>query len=946
MTLDWRPTREGVRFTGWGSRPLPPFPLEGNTSDDLPRTVWFLQDLWGRNLLERVSGSPSALLPWQWVFALEPHEHALLGLPEVNGRLRASVETDLYLSASGFRMRADFTLEGAPRRSFGDESRVGLIFNLPDGPALPPRDISELILLLDQPLGASVHERGALVAKVRRLAEKSERITLDEYLLKTDCVLADRIGVDVTGVSPEEVRLRARVEGVQEDAFRGLVGGPARSMYTQFLPDGQRRRLVLRPNQVDAVRHLRSKGTLRGADIPEFFANPEAYLPDEIEIDPSEFSMRVRGLAPIVYRSQPYISLSANKRRGWFDAGPTVKIEREDEDLPGGRASRSDTAAGGGTSEIPPDEFRELADQADRDGARFVKFRDGWIEIDPERSRSFIDFLDDNPAVDDTGRRLLDGDGRQYVLDVFPNTETLQYAEPDSGPFGSKIYEVPRSLSGKLHGYQKLGYSWMRRLHERRLGGLLADEMGLGKTVQIIAFMSYLHEIGKLRPALIVAPVAVIVNWQRELRKFAPLIQPAFEHRGSQREKRDPNVLAQHEVVITSYATLRSDQLMLGKVDWSMVACDEAQYVKNPTARVTSAVKGMKAGLRLACTGTPVENGLSELWCIVDFAQPGRLGSRSEFRQEFEAPMVDQVGSESDSADLVARLRKRLNPHFVRRTKEEVLDLPEKNERSYEVPMGIRQAQMYSEVLAGLKGREFGPLSALHRLLSICSHPALMDDVIYENPRHLLNDCPKLEEAVRIVGEVRDQRDKVVIYTRYKKMQRILQVALRSRFGIELAVLNGLVPGYRRHSIVEAFNASPGFNALIISPEAAGIGMNITGATHVIHYTRLWNPAKENQATDRVHRIGQERPVTVHYPIVKGEADAKSVEEHLHDLLTEKLRLARNVLVPKPGLDVRGELEKSLMQHEGIRADRSARASRAQAPRGGNFGDGSSPLSG
>ena len=422
--------------------------------------------------------------------------------------------------------------------------------------------------------------------------------------------------------------------------------------------------------------------------------------------------------------------------------------------------------------------------------------------------------------------------------------------------------------------------------------------------------MSHLHDLRELRPALIVVPVAVIANWQRELRRFAPGIGPAHEHRGRRRERRNPRNLARHQVVITTYATLRRDQLLLGRVDWSVVACDEAQNVKNPTAGVTSAIKGMKARFRLACTGTPVENGLSELWCIVDFAQPGRLGSRTEFRREFERPLVAASEEGTDASVLVDRLRSRLNPHYIRRTKEEVLDLPPKNERSYDVPMSPRQVAVYDQILLGVKSRTVHPLAGLQRLIAICSHPAIFHGTRSEDdPGRLLKDAPKLERTVEIIETICEEREKVVIYTRLRAMQRILQVVLRERFRFEPRVLNGLVTGYNRHRIVDAFNDRPGFDMMILSPEAAGIGLNITGATHVIHYTRLWNPAKENQATDRVHRIGQDRPVCIHYPVVTGDG-FKSVEQHLHDLLTEKQDLARNVLAPRKSLDVTGELER------------------------------------
>ena len=725
----------------------------------------------------------------------------------------------------------------------------------------------------------------------------------------------DRMGVEVAASSPDEIHLRATAEGIDEAEFPGFAAGSARTVYTQFLKGGRRRRLVLTTGQRDALRHLQRNGTLSGTDVPRFFANPEAFLPEEIEVDPSEFSARVRGLVPVVYRSQPYVAVSPGERRGWFDAVAGVGVSR----MEGGPAEGGGTGSGPQGREDEPeadialDDFRNLAGAAERSGARYARFRDGWLEVDPDHARRFLDFLDKHPALDDEGRRVLDADGRQLVLDVFPNTEAVEYAEGDGRSVSRPripVYEKPRSLLAKLYPHQKLGYNWMRHLHDSGWGGLLADDMGLGKSVQIIAFMSHLHDLGQLRPALIVAPVAVIANWQRELQRFAPAIPLAHEHRGSLRERHDPLNLARHDVVITSYSTLRRDQLLLGRVDWSVVACDEAQYVKNPTAGVTSAVKGLKTRFRLACTGTPVENGLSELWCIVDFVQPGRLGSRNEFRREFEQPLVGATEGDADARELVGRLRSRLNPHYIRRTKEEVLDLPPKTEQSYEVAMSLRQAALYEEVLAGVMDKSVHPLAGLQRLITICSHPLAIDcGGSGESPGRLLEDAPKLEQTVRILESVRKQGEKVVIYTRLRSMQRILQVVLRYRFGFEPRVLNGLVPGHNRHRIIDAFNDRPGFDVMVLSPEAAGVGLNITGATHVIHYTRLWNPAKENQATDRVHRIGQKLPVSVYYPVVAGNG-FKSVEQHLHDLLMEKLELARNVLAPRKGLDVTAELER------------------------------------
>ena len=905
--LRWRPARAGIEFFELNGNPIPAFPVApGSSVAGLP-SVRLLEELWGRNLVERAASV--AVLPWLAVYELDREERGVLGIPEPDTRFRGTLKTERWVTAHAFQIWIEIEIpdQGGSRRLRASERR-GLLFDTPDGVALPPKSIGELVLFLEQPLPDTPAERTLLVAEAKRLAAQSERVTLDDFLEREDYVVPDGIGVDVEVNSPEEIQLHPTTQGVDESDFRGFSDGPAKSVYTQFLDAGLRRRLVLRQDQREAVGHLRTSGILRGADVPRFFDNPEAFLPDAVDIDLAEFSERVRGLVPVRYRSQPYISVERTKRRGWFEAFPYVEVTEggtDDGDLgPAGHQPQL-------PEQMPPEEFRELAEQAIENGERYVRYRNGWMEMDPERARRFLGFCDDHPDIGDDGRQLIDQRGMQLVLDVIPNTDVLEYVEPysDSAPLpGLPHYDAPRSLHAKLYPHQEVGYRWMRYLHENGWGGLLADDMGLGKTVQIISFMSFLHDSGALKPALLVVPVSVIVNWKKELRRFAPGIQPAHEHRGTGRT-RNPKRLAEHELVITTYATLRRDQLLLGKIDWTVVACDEAQNVKNPTANVTSAIKGMKASFRVACTGTPVENGLSELWCIVDFAQPGRLGSRVEFRDDFERPLVDALDDTQDQEGHVARLRARLNPHYIRRIKEETLSLPPKTDRTYHMGMSERQGAVYTRLLKEVKRKDSHPLAALQHLIAACSHPSIVDRLHLDDPEQLLGDAPKLRQTVEILDEIRGLKEKVVIYTRLKVMQRILQRVVRSRFGFNPSVLNGEVAGPNRHRIVEAFNRGPGFDAMILSPEAAGVGLNITGATHVIHYTRLWNPAKENQATDRVHRIGQERPVTVHYPVVVGDG-FKSVEEHLHDLLQEKLRLARNVLVPRKSLDFVNELER------------------------------------
>ena len=872
--------------------------------------VRLLEELWGRNLVAR-SGE-EAVLPWMAVYELDSREVRVLRLPKQHPSLTALVKTDRWIAHRDFRIWLEFGVEQNGRETSWTHTEGHILFETPDGQVLPSKELAELILLLDKPLPDSGDERALLVAEIKGIASRSPQVTLDHYLQNEDYIVPDYLEVEPEAVAPDEIRLRPAIKGLDVSDFPGFLGGPDKASYTHKLPGMRRRRLVLRPGQRNAVRQLRENGTLRGADVPAFFDNPESFLPDEIEVDLAEFSRRVRGLVPVVYQSRPYIAVDRTKRRGWFDARPGVAVTRREDDLDDGSGSPLPERGPGRDIQLTPDEFRVLAEEATKNGERYVRFRDGWMEVDSGSGRRFLDFCDEHPDSDDQGRRRVDRASLQLVLDVIPNTELLEYVEqPDQpdGPADLPEFDLPRSLRATLYPHQEVGYRWMRHLHASGCGGLLADDMGLGKTLQLIALMSHFHDLDALRPALLVVPVAVMVNWQREIERFAPSIQRAHEHRGPDREL-DPECLARHEVVITTYATLRRDQIMLGKVDWTVVACDEAQYVKNPTAGVTSAVKGMKASFRLACTGTPVENGLSELWCIVDFAQPGRLGSRREFRESFERPLVDALDDTEDQQGHVARLRKQLHPHYIRRTKEQVLRLPRKTEHTHEVGMSARQAAMYHRILASVKGNAIHHFAGLQQLITVCSHPSAVEkNREIGHADELLEDAPKLRKTVEVLELIRRQGAKVVVYTRLKAMQRILRKVIRHRFGFDPSVLNGEVAGPNRHDIVEAFNRGSGFDAMVLSPDAAGVGLNITGATHVVHYTRLWNPAKENQATDRVHRIGQEEPVTIHYPLVVADG-FKSVEQHLHDLLQEKRQLARNVLIPRKSLDFVNELER------------------------------------
>jgi len=928
----WKPTAEGLLFLSEEDLPTLSFPLEGVLEGFANPGFTLLEELWGE---ERVTEAPvGALLPYSEVYRLSPAERNILGIPEPDPSVRGQVHTSNWVNNDAFHIRMDCQ-QGTPGGVIQllEEERTGPVFQTGDSVILVPESMWQVLEILDRGLPESVSDRFVHVARIQKAATPG-MVALDAYLSNEAYVFPEAIGVEVEGISPDEIHLRATPEGIDESEFPGFALDERKSRTTYTARRGKRRRrLVLGPQDREAVDQLKDHRVLKGKDVPRFLANPEAYLPDGIDL--SRFSPRVKGLIPIRYQSQPYLAIDKTAKRDWFAVTPQIELIPEPlpvED-PGGMrpfeldpGARSTGYSGPGKGEardtteptppIPPEEYRALCKEVADTGDPHVLHNGAWITIDPDRARSFLESWN-QLEVDENGQLGIPRKKVSLILDVIPNTEVLEYVEERRQYHESPEvpeYPIPRTLNATLQPHQQIGYRWIRYLEERSLGGLLADDMGLGKTVQVIAFLTHLLEENRLAPTLLVVPKSLIQNWIREIRRFSPAIRLIYEHQGTARE-RNSHRIGLYEVVLTTYATLRRDQLLLGQVDWRAVICDEAQNVKNPTANVTAAIKGMKGLSRIAATGTPVENGLTELWCIMDFAQPGHLGSRREFRDLFERPIVEAGEGSPERLKAAETLHQRLVPHYVRRTKKDVMaDLPEKSTRSYYLPLSERQAQLYGSVIRAIRRAETISIAGLQKLIQVCSHPRLLQPETGDVEASLA-DCPKLAATIDILAEIRDAKEKAVVFTRYKEMQRILQDSIRDRFGILPRVLNGDVAGENRLRIVDRFNDSPGFNVLILSPEAAGVGLNITGANHVIHYSRLWNPAKENQATDRVHRYGQTRPVTVHYPIVEGNG-FRSVEEHLDQLLREKQSLAEDVLVPRDGLDLTAELAHRILQDD------------------------------
>ncbi len=463
-----------------------------------------------------------------------------------------------------------------------------------------------------------------------------------------------------------------------------------------------------------------------------------------------------------------------------------------------------------------------------------------------------------------------------------------------------EVATSPEGFVGELRPYQRRGVAWLQGMGELGLGAVLADDMGLGKGIQLIAYLLALHRAGSRElPCLVVCPTSVVGNWQREIARFAPGLAVTRWH-GADRPEQIAGVRG---VVLTTYGTLRRDVERLAETAWDVVTLDEAQHVKNPQTAGAKAVRRLRRRQTVALTGTPLENRLAELWSLLDVTTPGLLGPRASFTRRFVVP----VETHHDRAT-ATRLRRLVAPFVLRREKSDpavIADLPPKIERTVPCPLTAEQAQLYAAAVDRVLGsgaldgtsameRRGRVLALLTALKQICNHPS---QYLREDATALPGRSGKLAAAREIIGEAVDAGDRVLVFTQYVAMGRLLVAQLGADLGVEVPFLHGGVPAPARDRLVAGFQAGmdgtvgEGPPVLVISLRAGGTGLNLTAATHVVHYDRWWNPAVEDQATDRAHRIGQRRTVEVHKLVTAG-----TVEERIDELLTSKRALAEQVV--------------------------------------------------
>jgi superfamily II DNA or RNA helicase len=568
-----------------------------------------------------------------------------------------------------------------------------------------------------------------------------------------------------------------------------------------------------------------------------------------------------------------------------------------------------------GDETLTKDEWQAIMDSTD--GLAYIKGQ--WIEVDQEKLQQALDHWQQVQANAEEkglsfieGMRLLAGAPADLSAKDTADSEEQNWAFVNAGdwlsdtltgmrdPNGLAGIEESKNFLGTLRPYQKSGRDWLHFLTTLGLGACLADDMGLGKTVQVVSLLLTLKEekTSAKKPSLLVLPASLLANWKAEIAKFAPSLRCQYIH-SSETSKPELVNIGRHpeiafkstDVVLTTYGMLLRQKWLI-EMDWQLVILDEAQAIKNPTSRQTKAVKQLKAQSRIALTGTPIENRLSDLWSLFDFLSPGLLGTVTKFKQFVKA-------LEKREHEQYTPLKKLITPYILRRLKTDksiISDLPDKTEVKAYCGLAKNQAALYAssvkelenalEDLDGIQRRGL-VLAFLMRFKQICNHPSqFLGDGDYK-----LANSGKFSRLKEICEEIASRQEKVLVFTQFRAMTDPLSALLAEIFGREGLVLHGGTPVKKRRGYVEEFQRENGPPFFVLSIKAGGTGLNLTAASHVIHFDRWWNPAVENQATDRAFRIGQKNNVLVHKFICRG-----TIEEKIDALLDDKADLADDLL--------------------------------------------------
>ena len=869
------------------------------------------------------------LIPHGTAVSFSREERELLTLPAVFP-YPISVKPKGLLTAADFRFEVYF--ENGDGSYFVNPKVIGSMIEIHEGLRFlfnaaqydiwrAAKDCNGALSSLENTGDAKVLALSHL-ARIQAAAESVEA-KLDGYLEQTKVVAPEHLTISVKKAddgSYTVVPVILKSDGTsyteaEESAFaeKFRKTGVARNTYV----GKDQTFYVFDKPQLEGLEEIKKKKRISLEEARQIVMTPQSVFKSEtFEFNLDDYSERVTGYDTFIQKNYPYLKAIEG---GWLPEEGTTSLDGDELPVIS-------------EEEIPA--LIEKVKEAEAKGEPAVEY--GGKSYPISTIKRAIEKAKAPKAAGPTGKppvRPLTEDKNLLTKDNISQMDFEDSSEKERQrralsrrqALGRGFDMLARGLKEEVtpFSYQEEGIRWMTRNWKSGYRGvLLADDMGLGKTLQTLGFISSLKASYGKRPmpsVLVVAPVALLANWAMEYRRFVKygLFKEIVTVDGAYLRGRaradslllDLSDLTENKIVLISYETLGKNDIHFGRVDWSVMVLDEAQKIKNPSIRLTNCVKAMKYDFGIAITGTPVENTWVDLWSIMDFVDPGRLKELKEFCQTYQNQLKHLAGDPAALSALGTELEGELSPIFLRRQKKDHLDgLPKKTIHPLPQVMPKVQREAYDKIIAfgqkeeNRKGQMLKIIAAL-RDTSLCPHLSTYSDRAFETmePKEFFYSSARLMMLFQTLVQIREKKEKALVFVISRKLQRLLRGFLEKVFQISIqAPINGEMNGAARQRVVDEFNGKEGFAVLILSPEAGGVGFNITAANHVIHLSRWWNPAKEDQATDRAYRIGQKKEVHVYLPMAiyqKGDG-VPSFDEKLDELLEFKRRLCQSVIFP------------------------------------------------
>lgn len=850
------------------------------------------------------------LVPYENIYLLDDEDKLLLGVPEPYNKAMRLIGTSM-LNTSEFEYKIEF-LSHVPDGELFVCEQYGNIIIYNKKKYLLSEAQFELLNHVQKFNSSPKEERTTdynlrKFAEIKALAEQAG-CELDSYLANENVYMPERIKIEI-GRDEGGFTIDPAIDIDENKKFQQYFNRmrKVQGQYPIQRENGERVRVVLNEEQKNNLEYLKSqRGRYKTREeIQEIIEKPtEFFDPDAFDLT-ELYSDRVIEIG--VYKPKFYPFVCPYKS-SWI-AGATVESPQNGTEKI--RISNKDEL----------ENLKKEISKAKENSKSFIEYNDTQIDI--EDAQSLADYAE--KQLKDPFNPI-ESDDNKKVLIIEENAEELGFVVKErvienhdkytlfANPYLRKCFS--------LKEHQKEGIAWLQHLYKSKASGcLMADDMGLGKTLQILYFIDWHSRMyTNHKPYLIVAPISLLENWRNEYERFFdhPRMKIMMLTSTDVPRKFDKNVvdkMQKLDIVLTNYESLRISQLNFCAVEFDIVALDEAQKIKSPGTLVTNAAKALKCNFKIAMTGTPVENSLLDLWCIMDFCVPGLLGNAKAFAIQYQLPLKKE---DTDIIALGNEIHHKLGVYFIRRLKKDaVKDLPQKHELKEKIIMPPVQKDTYISVINNYtNGIQPNMLVTIMNLKEVSEHPYLYDSTL---PTHdineLINTSARLQATIKFLDSIKSRGEKVIIFVERKETQKMLQKLCYDKYGLICKIINGETPSIvKRHyqdklsrqASIDEFQSVSGFNVIIMSPIAAGMGLNVTAANHVIHYSRHWNPAKENQATDRAYRIGQTKDVYVYYPMAV-TPNIKTFDEILDDLLSKKTSLATSTIFPTERVEIKQE---------------------------------------